>query len=344
VAYVSDRLDRRRLIVVGQAVLAMALVMAACTRSAAELALALTFAGAASGIACNAAQAQLVEGNPARADRAMVRWTLLSCVGDVLAPVVTATAVALGFSYRGAMAVVGGLIAVQCVITAIFGEPPPRAPGRTIDSAPSTRREPLQGGGLTVAPPKGGVAARRAVWAWLFAAASCTLLDEIIVALAALRMEREQGAAEAVATAAVAAFSLGTVLGSAWAERAVDRWGARVILAVSAVGCMVALSACFATGGILAATLALFAVGVACAPHHGLALAQAYKMAPESPGSVQALAQVFVVIDVLAPLAMGLAADRLGPGRAILLLAIQPAVILACAAWAGEGEVPTGSG
>ena len=301
VAYVSDRVDRRRLIVAGQAVLALALLAAACTRTATGLALALTLAGAASGIACNAAQAQLVELDPAGADRAMVRWTLLSCVGDVLAPVVTAAAVAVGFSYRGAMAAVGALVAAQCVVTAIFGRKAPGAPGPASDGTERAQEEPSPLGS-----PR--------LWAWLFAAASCTLLDEIVVALAALRMEREQGEREAIATAVAVAFSLGAVAGSAWAERAVDRWGARAVLGASAAATVLALGAYSTTGGVVGASVALFLLGLACAPQHGLALAQAYQVLPESPGTVQALGQVFVVVYVGAPLVMGLAADRSGTG------------------------------
>ncbi|MGH7438220.1 MAG: MFS transporter, partial [Polyangiaceae bacterium] len=325
VAYVSDRADRRRLVVAGQAGLATALLVAACTRSPAGLALALTLAGAASGIACNAAQAQLVEGDPARADRAMVRWTLLSCVGDVLAPVVTAAAIALGSSYRGAMAVVGALVAGQCVVTALFHAKTATAAGPAGDGAERAHDEPS---------PRGSPR----LWAWLFAAASCTLLDEIVVALAALRMEREQGEREAIATAVAVAFSLGAVAGSAWAERAVERWGARAVLGASAAATVLALGAYSMTGGVVGASLALLLLGLACAPQHGLALAQAYQVLPGSPGRVQALAQVFVVVDVGAPFVIGLAADRLGPGRAIELLAIQPLVVLACVVSAGRGR------
>ncbi len=325
VALASDALDRRRLITRGQAVLAAALISAAWARSPVALALDLAVAGAASGVACSAAQGLLVVSDPAGADRAMVRWTFFSCLGDLLAPLVTAGALALGLSYRGAMAAVGALVGLQCLVAglpapALAAEPPedPTPPGeRLLTAASRALRMPD-------------------LWAWLFAASSCTLLDEIVVALGALHMGREQGASEAVATAAALAFAAGTVAGSAVTDRAVARWGARGVLGASAVLCAAMLGAVVGSHGAGWTAAALFLVGVTCSPHHGLALAQAYDRVPSRPGTVQALGQLFVVVDVGAPLAVGAVADRLGPGRAIAVLILQPVVILVCAVFVGR--------
>jgi hypothetical protein len=73
---------------------------------------------------------------------------------------------------------------------------------------------------------------------------------------------------------------------------------------------------------------ALFLVGIACAPHHALAFARAYDALPDSPGAVQACSQLFVAVDVVAPLALGAVADRFGLGPALACLALQPVVIL----------------
>ena len=83
----------------------------------------------------------------------------------------------------------------------------------------------------------------------------------------------------------------------------------------------------------MASALALVVVGVTSAPHHPLALARAYDEMPNNPGTVQACAQLFAVVDVVAPLALGLAADRFGLGFATACLLLQPAIVVACAAW-----------
>jgi hypothetical protein len=67
-----------------------------------------------------------------------------------------------------------------------------------------------------------------------------------------------------------------------------------------------------------------------------IAQAHAYEELPSNPGAAQAIARAFVIIDVVAPLALGLIADRFGLGVAIGCLAAQPVVIVACAARVGR--------
>ncbi len=317
IALFSDVWDRRRLVLAGQATLAVSLLFVAWTKSAWGFSIGLAFAGAGSGVGCGAAQALLVTARPSDLDRTMVRWTLFASVGDVLAPVVTAAAIALGFSYRGAMLIVSAVVMVQCVALARVhqGQAPPA------DSEPA---EPLR------------AALSRAVrnpmlWAWLVAAAMCTLLDELVVALAALRMQREQGVGDALAAIAAMTFSAGAVLGSVLADKTVTRFGWRTVLVASAILCLMALGAFLESHALLSAGIALFIVGVTCAPHHALAQGQAYAAMPRNPGTVQAIGQLFVVVDVLAPLALGIIADRFGLRAAMACLALQPIVIVGLA-------------
>jgi FSR family fosmidomycin resistance protein-like MFS transporter len=337
VALASDRLERRRLVVAGQAALAASLFAAAWTRTAWGLAIALAVAGTASGVACGAAQAILVGTDPRGADRAMVRWTLFGAVGDVLAPLVTAAALLLGFSYRGAMAATALLVAAQCAATAYVRDipqekPPARAAGDAAvedrchdNDLPESAPEPL-------ARALARAARSPLLWVWLLTAALCTLLDELVVALSALRMQREQGAVEAVAAGSAAAFAVGAVVGAALTDRVVDRLGRRAVLVGSALFCALAVGALLASRTPLASCVALFLVGVTCAPHHALAMARAYDQMPRNPGTVQACAQLFVVVDLAAPVALGLTADRFGLDAAIACLLLQPAAVAACAA------------
>jgi MFS family permease len=248
----------------------------------------------------------------------MVRWTLFAAVGDVLAPLVAASAIALGSSYRGAMLAVAAVVSIQCVGSFFLRAGSSAEPSG--DSTPSLRAA------IASATRKGRL------WAWLFAAASCTLLDEIVVALAALRMARDQGASEMVATAAAVTFSIGAVLGASITDAAVARLSSRRVLVTSGVACALALVILLSTGSVLASCAALFFVGLTCAPHHALCQARAYEELPDNPGTVQAIARIFVLTDVLAPLALGVVADRLGLRVAIGCLLAQPAIIVACSA------------
>jgi fucose permease len=258
----------------------------------------------------------------------MVRWSLFAAIGDVLAPLVTASAIALGLSYRGAMVAVALVVAAQCLV---FARVRPPAGGSPSDEARAGARD-------STHPPEPIRAAlsrafrRPRLWAWLFAAASCTLLDELVVAFSTLRLQREQGIGEAFAVAAAVTFSVGSVLGAALTDGAVARMGRGRVLVVSSVCCALAVGAVLGPHSVLLSCAALFVVGVTCAPHHALALAQAYDEMPANPGTVQACAQLFVVVDVVAPLVLGVVADRYGLRAAIGCLVLQPAVIAACAA------------
>jgi fucose permease len=167
-------------------------------------------------------------------------------------------------------------------------------------------------------------------------AAFCTLLDEIVVALAVLRLHREQGVPIAFATSAALVFAAGAVAGSAIADGAVARFGGRRVLVGSAAACAAALGASLAAQSPLPACAALFVVGVACAPHHAIAFARAYDEMPANPGTVQAIAQLFVGVEIVAPLALGTLADRVGLRPAMACLALQPLLIILAAAIAPD--------
>ena len=330
----SDIWGRARLVLLGQAALAAALLFTAWTSSPWGLTLGLALAGASSGVACGAAQAMLVTSNRACADRAMVRWSLYGAIGDVLTPLVTATAIALGHSYRVAMAAIALVVGAQCALSAALvtrtgaGQDAPRDPEPAAD--------PLR------------TAVARAIrlprlWVWLVAAASSTLLDELVIALAALRLEHDRAALASVATAVAATFSAGAVLGAAVTERVAPRFSRRRVLLSSAALSVLGLAAMLATGSIIASCAALFVLGVSCAPHHPLALARAYDELPDHPGTVQAMGQLFVVIDVAAPLVLGVVADRFGLGVALGCLVVQPAVIATCATFLADRPGEPGS-
>ena len=328
IALLSDVWERPRLVVLGQATLAVSLAFSAWTTSAWGLTFGLAIAGASSGVACGAAQGMLLAARPGDADRILVRWSFACAIGDVLTPLVTAAAIALGHSYRSAMGGIAVLVAAQCVISAALWRRSPPSPRDLLAEA-----EP-------VAEPLRAALARAAhrprLWAWLFAAASCTLLDELVIALSALRLERDQGASAALAAVAAVAFSIGSVVGAALTDRAVSRTSTRAVLATSALVCALSLVGLLASAGPLVTCAALFAVGVTSAPHHPLAQARAYAELPDRPGTVQAIGQIFVVVEVVAPLALGALADRFGLDAAIGCLLLQPAIVLALVSMRGR--------
>lgn len=342
-ALLSDVWSRGRLIVLGQAVLAASLLFTSWTSSAWGLALGLAVAGAASGVACGAAQALLFLSSSDTADHVMVRWSLFCAIGDVLTPVATAIAIATGHSYRAAMGAVAVVVSVQCGVSLRLLSRVRGIPDVNLRSEHEGDPESTDG----AAEPMHDALVRALrfprLWGWLFAAASCTLLDELVVALAVLRLDHDRAATPALATLAAVTFSLGAIIGAAVTDRAVARTSARTVLVTSAVLTVAALLVLLVSGSAPMACAALLLVGIACAPHHPLAMAQAYGAIPERPGAVQAIGQIFVVVDIAAPLVLGAVADRFGLDSALRCLLIQPAIIAACGVLLGRNPASTRS-
>jgi fucose permease len=166
------------------------------------------------------------------------------------------------------------------------------------------------------------------VWAWLVAAACCTLFDEIFVSLATLYL-RAGGVTPAGQGAALSLAAVGAALGTLVTERALARWtSTQVILGACAV-CVLSFSVWLAVPAGWAAPLTLL-VGASTLPMWALAMARAYEAGP-GPGLVAAGARVLGVIDVVAPVLLGLVAEAHGLPAALGCLLVQPLVVAAVA-------------
>jgi predicted MFS family arabinose efflux permease len=322
IALWSDRLPRRRLAGCGLFVLAAALALCALPGPIWLLSLGLALAGAASGVACGAAQAELVA-QPGGAARAMSRWVAFANAGDLLCPLVVATALHYGGSYRAALAWAACLGSAQALLLLCTRapRPAPNEPADVDDAATLRLREALR-----------HALRQRRLWGLLFASACCCLLDELVVALAALRLHGELGWSGARIAAAMTGMSIGGLLGALLAERAVVRGDPRVVLALSALVSLAALGLLVFTGSGWVAALALVLVGLSAAPHYPLLKAAAYEALPGRPGLVNALAQTLVAFEVAIPVVLGVIAARFGVGAALAALSLQPLVVLA-ACW-----------
>lgn len=384
VALVSDRQPRARVVGAGLVVTSLALALCAHADQGVVLALGLALAGAASGAACSAAQGELVASDPAGGARAMMRWVLFGGVGDVLTPLLVALILRAGGSYRAAFLGVAGHALLHGVLLLANGRgrsagagarlagdagasptgldavlPPAAAAGSSpslpVERGPDARASWEPEPDPTALDPEEDSApllealreqARNSgLWLWLLGAALCTFLDEIVVAFAALHAERDLGVSAAVAVACVTGASAGEVVGAWLSERVLRTVSPDPVLAVSAAAALASLVAVVFAPTALTLALALIALGVSVAPQYALLKARAYAAAPGRPGVVNALAQVFVIVDVAGPLALGVLADRLGVAVALACLGVQPLAVLALAVWAGRrGRRARGAG
>jgi fucose permease len=171
-------------------------------------------------------------------------------------------------------------------------------------------------------------AQNRRLWLWLFGAALCTLLDEIVVALTTLHLSRDLRVPQAHAAGYAAALSLGGVIGAFIAERALARMSSTRVLVSCAGVCTLGLGVLLALDSVRWMLPVLLVVGMSAAPQYALLQARAFAAVPGRPGVVNALSEVFVVLDILAPVALGVIADRFGLELALDCLLMQPLCVL----------------
>lgn len=343
-ALVADRYPRRRVTGLGLVAMSLALVLCALATAGAGLALGLALAGAASGVACAAAQGELVTANPAGGARAMTRWVLFGSIGDVLTPVLVALMLTAGGSYRSAFIAAAAVAFVQGASLIGGGVKRAEADGTDAARAAATpaaaadagagaadeeglEREDADAVPLVVALREG--VRNGPLWRWLVAAGLCTFLDEIVVAFAALYAERDLGASSAVAVACVTGVSAGAVLGASITDRLLGTVAPDRVLMGSTWATLLTLGAVVLAPSPAWLALALVGLGASAAPQYALAKAKAYAASPGRPGVVNALAQAFVVIDIAGPLTLGVLADRFGVAVALGCLAVQPLGMLA---------------
>lgn len=358
-ALVSDRYPRRRVAALALLAMSLALVLCALAEAGPVLAIGLGLAGAASGVACAAAQAELVTTSPGGGARAMARWVLFGSLGDVSTPLLVALVLGSGGSYRGAFVAAaalallqGGLLAGRGAAAGSGGEAATAGAGPSrelaLDGEAAHRPDP---GAAEPPDPEDADAAplrvalreglgNRALWRWLGAAGLCTFLDEILVAFAALHAERALGASSALAAACVTGASAGAVIGSWLTEHALGTRRPERVLVGSALGTLLALAAVVSAPSAFWLGVALVGLGAAAAPQYALTKALAYAASPGRPGVVNALAQVFVLVDIVGPLALGALADRFGVTVALGCLAVQPLGVFWLAVSARAGRAP----
>jgi MFS family permease len=308
---VSHVVPRRKVLRLAQWGLCGALLLCGFGTTPWTLAVGLSLAGAASGVACAAAEASLVARHAGDLDRIMARWMLAGGVGDVLAPSVMALVLLCGGSYRSGFFVVVGWIALQAALQPSSPSDPSGQDGEDSES-------------VSVWGAVVECSSNWRLWLWLSGTALCTLLDELVAALSALRLRTELGASDAQATSALIGYSGGIVLGAMLTERCVRKFGFRRILLLSAALCTLALASLVTATNIAWFSVSLMLVGVAAAAHYPLLLARAYEAAPGREAIVGALAEVFVVFEVLLPWVLGELADRHGLRVTLLCLVAQP--------------------
>jgi MFS family permease len=347
IALVSDRLPRQLLLASGLGGLAVSLVLASMASSPWLLAAALSLAGAASGVACDSAQAELVTRHPGGPALAMTRWIAFAAAGDALTPLAIAAVYWIGGTHRSVLALCGVLLGVHAYVVyrAQKRAPQPLAAApeplvhddESVDRAPEAERPQPSAADMPEDEESASMPLRAALaasvrkprlWLFLFGSASCALLDEVVVALAALRLHQDLGWTESHAALVMSGLSAGGVIGALISERLLASISSRRLLAYAATGSLLLLSVIVMASSAWLIISALFLLGMTCSLHWPLVKAAAYELVPGQPGVVNALQQAFVGMDIGLPLLIGVIASQYGLATALASLTAEPIILL----------------
>jgi predicted MFS family arabinose efflux permease len=268
--------------------------------------------GPASGCAIGLSQATVVDARPEAADRALARWSLFATLGDLAAPAILAALGVFALGHRAALLVVAALTLAFAAVTA-RALPAERAP---VEAEPSLLENLRQAWHAARATPE--------LVVWAIGCLLCTLLDETLVAFGASYMHHALGASATTRAIAFGAWTAGSFVGLAIADRLLSRAPPLKVLAVSSLACAAAHVTWLFIPSPLAAIGGLFAIGVTACCHYPIAKARAYAAVPGRSGLVNAVLSVLLPVEIAIPIALGAIADHVSTRAALLALLVQP--------------------
>ena len=318
----SERVSARWFSAGSLAALAIATIGAALAHGPISLAFCLALYGPAAGCSLSVAEGVLVESAGASRERTMARITIAGALGDLAVPIVLGALAYAGLGWRAAFALAGTALALLA-ITHAFSRELDRAIPSDEDENEDDDEDPSLREALKVA------LRTRPLLAWSFAGVLVSLLDEVLVAFAAVHLA---GLGATQRSIALAAWIVGGLVGLAWLERRIDSLEPRRVLLVTSLVCAASIALLASSTDPMLASFSLASIGASSCTFHPLVKARAYASLPGRPALVNAVAGALVPLDALAPLVLGALALRFGPGAAVLALVVAPTGI-GLAAW-----------
>jgi FSR family fosmidomycin resistance protein-like MFS transporter len=314
----SDRGSKRIPIVLGAVAAAGSFLLAGGANSYLLEVAAFALWSPAIGAAVGLSQAALVDGMPENAERTMMRWTLLSGIGDLLSPLAVglAVSVGLGWSTLCVFAAATWLITGFLIARKRF---PAAATAANID-------EPVMPEPLRTSLKE--ALHNRTLLRWVGIVMLATMPDEVFLAFTAFYLRDRVHAPEDVAGLVLALGISGGLLTLFLLDRLGGRIkGTRLLpwLALISLAGFVVLLASPTVGGV-AVGFAL--VNIGAAGWYPVAQAMAYSSYPGRSGLVLAVISFGMPFEIALPGLIGLLSSRFGLAAGIGFLALSPLGVL----------------
>jgi hypothetical protein len=322
----SERVSARWFSAASLGVLGLASFAAAWAPKGWLVLLALAVYGPASGASLAVAEGVLVESEPRTRERTLARLALAANAGDLAVPLLLAVLAWAGAGWRSAFLVAGGIAVGLAVVHASTGALERRLePGVAGEDASAPEEAPTLGETVRTA------LASRGLVGWSLAAAATNLLDEVLVAFAAVHIEAIGGTA-AARSWAVAAWVVGGFVGLAGLERWSKRAAPRHLMLGASLATAAWLALLAGTRSPDVAIAAFGLLGVAGSTLHPLAKAQAYAALPGRPALVNAVASALLPLEMAAPVLLAVLERHGGSSAAVVGIGLAPLAV-AVAAW-----------
>ena len=291
------------------------------------------------GIAVGLAQAVVVD-ESSDATRTMTRWTLMAGIGDVVGPLAI-TAIAAGHYGWRALAWLGATLWAALWVATV---PVPFALAPSSSRGPDGGRRDSLG---TWALVREAVAIPT-LWRWAILAWIPTMIDELLLAFAALYLHDVQHASEAE----VGLVITGTLVAGMAALVLLDRVGVlkgmadqrpRRLLALMAVGVLLGMVGFLTAATPLAAGGGLAVVGLFGAGWYPIAQGRTFAEVPGRAVVVRAITSLGAPLEALLAAVVGFVAQRWGLAVGVACLGTAPLLLLAALAGRWSAEAPAGS-
>jgi MFS transporter, FSR family, fosmidomycin resistance protein len=329
-------LRRRRFILAGGVVFIASVVAAGLATSSAGLLIAFTIFFPAAGMFVSLTQAALMDSAPDRQAQHMARWTLAGSTGAVAGPILMATVLGAGGTWRLAFVLVA-LCSVLAWCAVISAGRRARIPGARSPATPVTT------GGRAAADhasddgdlawpgwrPAFGIVRRSGALRWLVRLEVADLLLDVLTTFLALYLVVTVHVSPAVAALGVAVRLGAGLAGDLILIRLLERRDGRTLLRASVWLAAPLFPAFLLAPGLGAKLVLLAALTIATAPWYPVLQAELFGSLPGRSGLAVSLTSASGLVGALGPLTVGLLAQRLGLTWAMASLCVVPLLMLA---------------
>lgn len=312
IGLLGDTRYRRALVIGGIVATALGLLLTGIGQTFAVILLAFCILYIASGAYVSLAQATLIDRDPMRAEQTMARWTLLGQIGVTIAPLIVTALFALGYGWRGLYLALAG---VAGVYTALLLRQ------RFDAHAGAEKRASLR----EMARHLLAALRTRELLRWILLTELADFMLDKLLEVTGLYFHDVVGVSLAVASGAVAVFTIAGLIGNTLLVPALERVSGLRVSAVIVLATYIA----FLLAPSVWLKFALIGILSFCTTGwYAILRGRTYAVLPGQSGLIVSVTALGNISGVFVPLILGRIADTFGLQWAMWVLALGPLALM----------------